>query len=56
MNVDMITTVLDDFATFWSNIWKVLKPIFELANSGEGNEPTGSSLSSLSSSSSEGES
>jgi len=47
MNIDMITTVLDDFATFWSNIWKVLKPIFELA---EGDGSAGSSLSSLSSS------
>ena len=31
MNVDMITTVLNDFSTFWSNIWKFLKPIFGLA-------------------------
>ena len=50
MNIDMVTTVLDDFATFWSNIWKVLKPIFELVKSGEGDEQIGSSLSFLSSS------
>lgn len=45
MNIDMVTTVLDDFATFWSNIWKVLKPIFELANPEEGNDSAASSLS-----------
>lgn len=31
MNVDMITTFLNDFATFWKNIWKFLEPIFGLA-------------------------
>lgn len=32
MNVDMITTVLNDFSTFWKNIWKFLEPIVKLAN------------------------
>lgn len=36
MNVDaitnMVTTFLNDFATFWSNIWEFLKPIFNMAN------------------------
>ena len=27
----MITTVLNDFSTFWKNIWEFLKPIFNLA-------------------------
>lgn len=31
MNIDMITTFLNDFSTFWSNIWKFLKPIFGMA-------------------------
>lgn len=31
MNVDMITTFLNDFSTFWKNIWKFLEPIFNLA-------------------------
>lgn len=32
MNVDMITTFLNDFSTFWKNIWEFLKPIFNMAN------------------------
>lgn len=32
MNVDMITTFLNDFSTFWKNIGKFLEPIFKLAN------------------------
>lgn len=31
MNVDMITTFLNDFSTFWKNIWEFLKPIFSIA-------------------------
>lgn len=31
MNVDMITTFLNDFSTFWKNIWEFLKPIFNMA-------------------------
>lgn len=50
MNIDMITTVLDDFVTFWQNIGKFLEPIFKLVKPGEGDEQTGSSLSFLSSS------
>lgn len=51
MNIDMITTFLDDFVTFWKNIGKFLQPIFELVKPEEGTEQTDSSLSSLSSSS-----
>ena len=50
MNIDMITTVLDDFVTFWQNIGKFLEPIFKLVKPDEGDEQTDSSLSSLSSS------
>ena len=50
MNIDMITTFLDDFVTFWQNIGKFLEPIFKLVKSGEGDEQTVSSLSFLSSS------
>lgn len=32
MNVDMITTFLNDFSTFWKNIWEFLKPIFNMIN------------------------
>lgn len=46
MNIDMITTFLDDFVTFWKNIGKFLQPILELVKPEEGDEPTGSSLSS----------
>ena len=47
MNIDMITTFLDDFVTFWKNIGKFLQPIFELVKPDEGDEQTDSSLSSL---------
>lgn len=50
MNIDMITTVLDDFVTFWKNIGKFLQPILELVKPEEGDEQTDSSLSFLSSS------
>ena len=51
MNIDMITTVLDDFVTFWKNIGKFLQPILELVKPEEGD---GSAASSLSSSSDNG--
>ena len=46
MNIDMITTVLDDFVTFWKNIDKFLQPIFDLVKPAEGDEQTVSFLSS----------
>lgn len=36
MNVDMITTVLNDFSTFWKNIWKFLEPIFNIIDGATG--------------------
>ncbi|WOH94174.1 hypothetical protein [Corynebacterium urealyticum] len=39
MNVDMITTFLNDFSTFWKNIWEFLKPIFNIVNGATGEEP-----------------
>lgn len=50
MNIDMITTVLDDFVTFWKNIGKFLQPILELVKPEEGDDSAASSLSSSSSS------
>ena len=50
MNIDMITTFLDDFVTFWKNIDKFLQPIFDLVKPAEGDEQTVYSLSFLSSS------
>ena len=49
MNIDMITTVLDDFVTFWKNIGKFLQPILELVKPEEGDGSAASSLSSSSS-------
>lgn len=48
MNVDMITTVLNDFSTFWNNIWEFLKPIFNIIDGATGEDkkfvkPEGSS-------------
>ena len=39
MNVDMITTFLNDFSTFWKNIWEFLKPIFNIINGATDDEP-----------------
>lgn len=41
MNVDIITTFLNDFATFWKNIWNFLKPIFNLIAGGDKFGPVG---------------
>lgn len=38
MNVDMITTFLNDFSTFWKNIWEFLKPIFNIIDGATGEE------------------
>lgn len=38
MNVDMITTFLNDFSTFWKNIWEFLKPIFNIVDGAKNNE------------------
>lgn len=48
MNVDMITTFLNDFSTFWQNIREFLKPIFNIIDGATGEEkkfvePKGSS-------------
>ncbi|MDK6302770.1 hypothetical protein QP140_09280 [Corynebacterium sp. UMB9976] len=46
MNVDMITTFLNDFSTFWKNIWEFLKPIFNIIQ-GKDNFEKGEHLKNL---------
>lgn len=41
MNVDMITTFLNDFSTFWKNIWEFLKPIFNIIQNKDNFGPVG---------------
>ena len=41
MNVDMITTFLNDFSTFWKNIWEFLKPIFNIVQAKDNFGPVG---------------
>ena len=41
MNVDMITTFLNDFSTFWKNIWEFLKPIFNIVQGKDNFGPVG---------------